>query len=156
MTIDYLVGRTSDPHGSYLLHHAGDAGTISLPIIEISQLKPIPTQPASNYFPFPLELLPDPKRSYFLLRLTDNSMSNAGLHDDAVALVLEQDWLDTDGEIMVIMDPDASLVRRVYRQPDGFILQPANGDYQPLFLSTSKARSVWLLGKVIKAIVDIE
>lgn len=160
VSLDYLLGRVDDPHGTYLPPEAWPIEeVISLPILGVIRAgEPIyADQHIDGYFLFPKNLLPCPEGKYFLLRVRGDSMIDAGIKEDNLVLVKEQDWLDNSGDIMVvIVNGDEATVKRVYQQDMGLILQPENKNYQPAFISKKDMEGVRLIGKVIKVIADVK
>lgn len=81
--------------------------------------------------------------SLFLLRVSGDSMINAGILDGDLIAVNKQDNAD-NGEIVVAMIDDEATVKRFYRERDHVRLQPENDAYAPII-----AKDVAIVGKVV-------
>ncbi len=79
----------------------------------------------------------------FVLRVTGDSMINAGIFDDDYVVVRPQDTA-TDGEIVVALVGDEATVKRFYRENDHVRLQPENDALEPIV-----SRDVKVLGRVV-------
>jgi repressor LexA len=85
----------------------------------------------------------------FLLRVTGDSMVNAGILDGDTLVVRKQDTA-RDGDVVVALagddeSADEATVKTFYREPDGRVrLQPENDALDPIY-----ARHVQVLGKVV-------
>jgi repressor LexA len=85
----------------------------------------------------------------FLLRVTGDSMVNAGILDGDTLVVRKQDTA-RDGDVVVALagddeSADEATVKTFYREPDGRVrLQPENDALDPIY-----ARHVRVLGKVV-------
>ncbi len=80
----------------------------------------------------------------YLLRVTGDSMINAGIHDGDHVVVAAQETA-VDGEIVVaLVGEDEATVKRFFREKGGVRLQPENDALEPI-VSTE----VSVLGKVV-------
>jgi repressor LexA len=88
--------------------------------------------------------VPVPFRGDFVLRVTGDSMIDAGiLHGDMV-VVRRQQSAD-DGEIVVaLLEDGEATVKRLRRSDGRVVLQPENAAYAPIV-----AEEVRILGKVV-------
>ena len=81
----------------------------------------------------------------YLLRITGDSMIDAGIHDGDHVAVRSQETA-RDGEIIVALvgeDADAT-VKRYFRESDHIRLQPENEAYEPI-----RSQDVAIVGKVV-------
>jgi repressor LexA len=79
----------------------------------------------------------------FLLRVTGDSMMEAGILDgDLVAVRRQQTALD--GEVVVAQLEDGATVKRLFRRDGRVVLQPENAAYEPIV-----ADDVLVLGRVV-------
>ncbi len=92
-------------------------------------------------FPLPVDLIEHD--DVFLLHVTGDSMSGAGILDGDSVLVRPQDTAD-NGDIVVALLGDEATVKRFYRENDHIRLQPENPLLQPII-----ARDVRIVGKVV-------
>ena len=79
----------------------------------------------------------------FVLRVTGDSMRDAGILDGDMVVVRRQETAD-DGQIVVARIEDEATVKRIFREPDGVRLQPENPDFQPIV-----SDEVHVLGRVV-------
>jgi repressor LexA len=81
--------------------------------------------------------------SCFALRVTGNSMINAGIFDGDIVVVKRQETAE-DGDIVVAVLTDEATLKRFYKDADQVRLQPENDLMEPIF-----ARDPLIAGKVI-------
>jgi len=87
------------------------------------------------------ELLPR-DRDVFALRVQGQSMIEDGIHDGDLVLV-ESRSDAADGEVVVAILPDEeATLKRIYREPDGFRLEPANSTMEPIHAPEVEVRGV--------------
>ena len=79
----------------------------------------------------------------FVLRVTGDSMINAGIFEGDYVVVRPQDTA-TDGEIVVALVGEEATVKRFYREDDHVRLQPENDALAPIL-----SRDVKVLGRVV-------
>ncbi len=84
----------------------------------------------------------------FLLRVQGESMRDAGILSGDLVLV-EPSSSPPDGTIVVAQIEDEATVKRLYREPDCFRLEPANPDYRPI-----RTRDLRVAGRV-KALIRL-
>jgi len=153
-TVDYLLGITDIEQTPDNLIGMNDV--IKVPIIgTIRAGSPIFAQEnVEDYLPLPRDHSINHKDN-FALRVIGDSMIEAGIQHGDTLLVKKQEWLDTDGDIMVVVvnsDSEAT-VKRMHKDKDGIVLQPANKNYRPLVINKKDLDSVKILGKVIKILL---
>lgn len=78
----------------------------------------------------------------YVLRVTGDSMRDAGILDGDYVAVRPADDA-SDGEIVVALIDDEATVKRFFREADEVRLQPDNPDFEPI-----RVRELRLLGKV--------
>jgi repressor LexA len=79
----------------------------------------------------------------FLLRVTGDSMMNAGILDGDLVCVRRQQTA-VDGEVVVAQLEDEATVKRLFRRDGRVVLQPENDAYEPIV-----ADEVLILGRVV-------
>ncbi|MDD2361745.1 MAG: transcriptional repressor LexA [Oscillospiraceae bacterium] len=79
----------------------------------------------------------------FALRVSGDSMINAGILDGDVVIVRKTPTAE-DGEIVVALMGDEATVKRIYREKGYIRLQPENDEYQPII-----TKEVSILGRVV-------
>ena len=96
-----------------------------------------------EYFSLPSYLLPNNKE-VFTLKVSGNSMINAGIFDGDIVIV-ERKNTARNGEIVVAMtDENEVTLKTFYKEKDYFRLQPENDTMDPIILD-----NVTILGKAI-------
>jgi repressor LexA len=86
-----------------------------------------------------------PARDAFGLRITGDSMVEAGIREGDYVIVKPQDSI-TSGEIGVVLMGDESTVKRIYLKKGEITLKPENRDMEP---ETYKPHEIRIIGKVI-------
>jgi repressor LexA len=82
----------------------------------------------------------------FALRIEGDSMIGAGILDGDYVLVRPQQSADNGDIVVALLEEDVT-VKRFYREPDGFRLQPENPRLAPLYVP-----AVQICGKVVSLI----
>lgn len=77
-----------------------------------------------GYFPLPDEFN---NSGDFALKIKGNSMINAGIFDNDIIIVKQQETAE-NGEIVVALIDDSATVKRFYKQAENIILHPENDD----------------------------
>ena len=96
-----------------------------------------------EYFSLPSYLLPNNKE-VFTLKVSGNSMINAGIFDGDIVIV-ERKNTARNGEIVVAMtDENEVTLKTFYKESEYFRLQPENDTMDPIILD-----NVTILGKAI-------
>jgi len=89
-----------------------------------------------------------PYSDAFSLRITGDSMIEAGIRDGDYVIVRPQNIIE-NGEIGVVLIEDEATVKRVYRERKKIILKPENKDMKPSMYNPGE---VAIIGKVIGVI----
>lgn len=84
----------------------------------------------------------------FALRITGDSMVEAGIFDGDYVIVTPQRVIE-NGEIAVVLIEDEATVKRVYKEKKKIVLKPENKAMQP---TEHKPEDVTILGKVVGVI----
>jgi repressor LexA len=83
----------------------------------------------------------------FFLRISGNSMINAGILDGDLALVRPQTTAEKKDIVVAMLDGEAT-VKWFYKEHDHIRLQPANPDMKPILIHPEDGE-VTIIGKVI-------
>ncbi|MBR1444848.1 MAG: transcriptional repressor LexA, partial [Firmicutes bacterium] len=94
-----------------------------------------------GYFPVPVSYLKN--NNTFMLRISGDSMINAGIFNNDLVLVNQQVTAEDNDIIIALIENDATC-KRFFRDNDKIRLQPENPDYEPIIVDDIK-----VLGKVI-------
>ncbi len=95
--------------------------TAGLPIFAVENL--------DGYIPLPPDF--SNQDEYFALKVSGNSMINAGINDKDVIIVKKQENAD-NGEIVVSLIEDSATVKRFYKKDNKIVLHPENDEMQDL------------------------
>lgn len=97
----------------------------------------------NEFFSLPAYLIPN-RKEVFTLKVSGDSMINAGILDGDIAIIQRQNTAN-NGEIVVAMTDEYEVtVKRFYKEQGYFRLQPENDRLEPIILD-----NVTILGKVI-------
>jgi repressor LexA len=94
-------------------------------------------------------------RDCFYLRVTGDSMIEAGIRDGDLALVRSQSTAE-NGEIVVALIEGEATLKRLYREEGRIRLQPANAALQPIVIEGDRMAGTSIIGKLLKTIRDYE
>ena len=102
----------------------------TVPLVgEITAGKPIfAVENLEGYFPLPADFSGS---EGFALRVSGESMINAGIYDKDIIIVNRQDSAD-NGDIVVALIGDEATVKRFYKRDGKFILHPENDTMQDM------------------------
>jgi repressor LexA len=97
----------------------------------------------NEYFALPAYLIPN-NQEVFTLKVSGESMINAGIYDGDIVVVQRQN-VARNGEIVVAMNDENEVTLKTYYKEDGYFrLQPENNTMVPIIL-----KNVTILGKAI-------
>ncbi len=100
-------------------------------------------QNPDEYFSLPSYLIPKDKE-VFTLKVSGESMINAGIHDGDI-IIVERRNTARNGEIVVAMTEENEVtLKTFYKEKNHFRLQPENDTMDPIILE-----NVFILGKAI-------
>ena len=98
-------------------------------------------QNITDYFPIPVEFMPN--KNTYMLKVSGESMINAGILDGDFVLV-QKECTAINGDMVVAMIDDGATVKRFYKEEGIYRLQPENDYMDPIIID-----HVEILGKVI-------
>lgn len=143
----YIRRDSTKPRAIELLDSAGELipeanNIVHIPIIgKVTAGEPILA--VENYedtYPVPLDFVDSGK--YFMLKISGDSMINAGILDKDFVLVKQQSAAN-NGDIVVALIDESATVKRFYRENSHVRLQPENPTMDPILV-----RDVKILGLV--------
>lgn len=79
----------------------------------------------------------------YLLRIRGESMKNAGIVEDDLVVVHQQDTAQ-QGDVVVALLGEEATIKRYFREPDHIRLQPENETMEPI-----RTKEVRVLGRVV-------
>ena len=107
--------------------------TAGLPVLAVENIE--------DYFPLPKDF--GEQGTLFMLRVTGDSMIEAGILDGDYVIVRQQENAE-NGEIVVALIDDEATIKRFFKEKDKIRLQPENRFMDPLIVEDAS-----ILGKVI-------
>ena len=91
----------------------------------------------NEFFSLPMELVPN-KETIFTLKVSGESMINAGILDGDIIIVQKQK-IARNGEIVVAMTEENEVtLKRYYKEKDHIRLQPENDSLAPIIVDNCK------------------
>ena len=122
---------------------------VSVPIVgKVAAGYPISAvENIEEYFPLPKSFTGDTE--VYMLKVSGESMINAGIFDGDIVVVRKQD-IAKNGEIVVALIDDEATVKRFYLEKDHVRLEPENPLFEPIITTRGS-----VIGKVIGLIRTI-
>lgn len=99
------------------------------------------TENLEETFPVPVQYLEN--STCFMLKVSGDSMINAGILDGDYIIVKQQNTAE-NGDMVVALIDDEATVKTFYKEKSHYRLQPENPDYDPIIV-----KDLLILGKVI-------
>jgi repressor LexA len=133
-----------------LFEVASDVGEIiALPVVgSVAAGAPILAEEnITDTVPYPAAFV---SGTSFMLRVTGDSMIEAGIFDGDLVVVRQQETAD-NGDIVVALLDDEATVKRFYREPTAIRLQPENSSYDPIYCTDN----IRIAGKVVGLIRQV-
>ncbi len=88
----------------------------------------------------------------FLLRVSGDSMIDAGINPDDI-LVVDRSLTPVSGKIVIAIVDDNLTVKRLLHKKDKILLMPENKKYEPIELKEGSEMSIWgVVTNVIRAL----
>ncbi|MBN7574056.1 repressor LexA [Clostridium sp. 2-1] len=117
---------------------------INIPIIgKITAGSPIlATENIEDTFTLPLDFIKH-DRELFMLRVSGESMVNAGIRDNDFAII-ESAQTAMNGDIVVALIEDSATIKRFFKEKDHIRLQPENDAMDPIIVD-----DCMILGKLV-------
>ncbi|MFW2501906.1 transcriptional repressor LexA [Clostridium diolis] len=117
---------------------------INIPIIgKITAGLPIlATENIEDTFTLPLDFIKH-DRELFMLRVSGESMVNAGIRDNDLAII-ESAQAAINGDIVVALIEDSATIKRFFKEKDHIRLQPENDAMDPIIVD-----DCMILGKLV-------
>ena len=140
--------RTVRVEGLNTADAAENPDSLSIPIIgRVTAGTPIlAVENYEGYIHYPAGLRSLPENEMFALRVSGNSMIEAGILDGDIVIV-EKTPIAENGDIVVALIDDEATVKTFYKEDGHFRLQPENRAMLPIIVN-----SLMILGKVITSI----
>ena len=85
-----------------------------------------------------------PSGKYFALRVAGSSMIDDHILDGDLVIIRQQPTADDGDVVVAILEDETATLKRLYRDSEGFKLQPANSAMDPIWVKKLRVR-----GKVV-------
>ena len=85
----------------------------------------------------------------FFVRVTGNSMINAGINDNDI-LIVDRSLKPSHGKIVIAVVDGQMTVKRLYKRSGKLVLMPENKNFKPIEITESMSIEIW--GVVVTAI----
>ncbi len=130
----HTESRSQSPHRTARVPLLGSVRA-GMPILAVENYE--------GYIDYPLMNRSYPANELFALRVTGDSMMEAGILDGDI-IVVKKDSYAENGDIVVALVEDSATVKTFYKENGHFRLQPENRTMKPIIVD-----EVYILGKVV-------
>lgn len=156
VSVDYLLGRDERPLPDNLFPLDSESVTLRILGNVRAGTGGVCREELLGYQVLPKELLRgrDPKE-LFCLHVKGDSMSPR-IPEGTLIVVQRQNSVDSGALAVVSIDSEEAVVKKVYYGDDWIELLSFNPDYAPRKFSGADVQRVFVIGKVIKSIMDWE
>ncbi|ADQ14676.1 transcriptional repressor LexA [Halanaerobium hydrogeniformans] len=148
--LKYLRRDPSKPRAIEVIYNKNDENKSNKEMIEIPLVGKVTAgapilaeENIEDYFPLPLGYIKVGNNDVFMLRVSGDSMINAGIHDGDYVIAEKQSYAE-NAQIVIALIEDEATVKRFYKDNNNIRLQPENPAYEPII-----SKDVKVLGKVI-------
>jgi len=132
-SIEILEKNFYQPSGEFATVPIVGKVTAGVPVLAVENIE--------DTFPIPMSYVRG--KEVFMLKVSGDSMIDAGIYDKDLVLVQRQSGAD-NGDIVVALLEDSATVKRFFRRKKSIVLQPENPIYEPIIV-----KEVIIIGKVI-------
>ncbi len=168
VSVEYLVGQTdkrekvinkTDVNDITNLTKIDNKKMVAIPVIGVIKAG-IPMLAEENIIDFEYVHQEELQvgEEYFYLQIKGDSMINASIKDGSRVLIKKQNFIENDGDIMAVrVNGDEAVLKRVYKQENGLVLQSENPKYAPMFYPASDIEIgyVSIIGRAIKVEIKL-
>jgi len=88
---------------------------------------------------------------HFALRVQGNSMIDEGIFDGSTVIIRKQPTVENGETAVALINGNEVTLKKIYKEKNGFRLQPANPDLKPIF-----TKELTVQGKVVSVIRNFE
>lgn len=79
---------------------------------------------------------------FYALRVAGDSMTEDGIFDGDIVVIKKQTSAENGQTVVAIIDDNQATLKRIYREKEGFRLQPANQGMLPIFRTEVEVRGI--------------
>ncbi|MFB6355478.1 MAG: LexA family protein [bacterium] len=126
------------------VYTSDESTELELPLAEAACPAGFPS-PADDHMEKRLDLnehLIEHPAATFFVRVSGNSMIDAGIHDDDI-LVVDRSLEPRDGKVVIAVLNGELSVKRLKKREDALYLQAENDDYQSIEVSKESDLRIW-------------
>ncbi|MDP3988536.1 MAG: transcriptional repressor LexA [Candidatus Levybacteria bacterium] len=88
---------------------------------------------------------------YYALKVKGNSMIDDGIYDEDTVIIRRQETAINGQKVVALINGNEATLKKIYREKNGFRLQPANSSMKPIFV-----RDLMIQGRVIGVLPEYE
>ena len=131
------------PRGITLADEPARKKTVNVPLVgTITAGSPILAEEnIEETFAFPKNLL-GTDNDTFMLRISGESMINAGIYDGDYIMVKQQNTARNGDIVVALVNDETATVKRFYKEKGGYRLQPENDNMEPFFEKNVKVQGI--------------
>lgn len=92
----------------------------------------------------------DYKGDIIAFRCRGDSMKDLGINSDDIAIVRQQEDIESGELAVVVINGEEGMLKRVRKFDGGIILESANSEYPPRIITGKELETVHIVGKVLE------
>lgn len=147
----YLNKAENQPRGIEIKKLIKSSGIITIPLLGvITAGEPVEAYEVPEKITVSKDLAPK-GGDYFALEVNGNSMIGEGIFDGDTVIVRKQQMAENGETVVALINDSETTLKKIYREKNGFRLQPANPELKPMFV-----KELIVQGKVISIIRNLE
>jgi len=124
---------------------------VKIPLLgAIAAGEPIETYPTPESIMVSKNLLAK-SGEHFALKVNGNSMIEEGIFDGDTVIIRKQPTAENGESVVALINGNETTLKKIYREKNGFRLQPANPNLKPIFV-----KELIIQGKVISVLRSFE
>lgn len=147
----YLNKLENQPRGIELIKNKKDSGLIKIPLLgTIAAGQPIEAVENKETITVPRSQI-SKSGEHFALKVQGDSMIDEGIFNGDTVIIRKQPNAENGETVVALINDNEVTLKKIYREKNGFRLQPANPDIKPIFV-----KELVIQGKVISVIRSFE
>ncbi len=146
----YLNKAENQPRGIEVRKPIKSPGTINIPLLGvITAGEPVEAYEVPESIIVSKDLIPK-GGDYFALEVNGNSMIGEGIFDGDKVIIRKQQTAENGETVVALINGSETTLKKIYREKNGFRLQPANPKLKPIFVKELEVQ-----GKVVSVIRNL-
>jgi len=147
----YLNKAENQPRGIEIRKPLKSSGTINIPLLGvITAGEPVEAYEVPENITVSKDLIPK-GGDYFALKVNGESMIDEGIFDGDKIIIRKQQTAENGETVVALINGSETTLKKIYREKNGFRLQPANPELKPIFVKELEVQ-----GKVVSVIRNFE